>query len=58
MLASDFNYACVYVSLSIDKVTFSNAINKRTHFTLRIYFMDNLSAKPNQMRMYRFHKNN
>ena len=40
--------ATVYAGITINKVTFTNAINKRKHFNYSVYFTDNLAANPNQ----------
>ena len=34
--------------ITINKIVFSNVINKRTYFTREIYLIDNLFANPNQ----------
>ena len=40
--------ATVHACIAINKVTFSNAINKRKHFNYPVYFIDDFSANPNQ----------
>jgi len=40
--------ATMHACITINKVTFSNAINKRRHFNYSPYFTHNLSANPNQ----------
>jgi hypothetical protein len=42
LLASNCNCACMSTYKSLNKVTF------RAHFTLKVYFIDNLSANPNK----------